>query len=306
MKQIHSTQAQAHGKLILIGEHAVVYHEPAIALPFFPVSINVKLEPSEENQIYSALYQGSLVDAPKHLAHITQLILALQEAFNLAPFKLFVESSIPISAGMGSSAALASALVKSAYQGIDVSLDQKAHIEWIQFAERIAHGNPSGIDALTTSYESAWWFIKDQGFEALSIKMEAVLIVANTEIHGSTKTAVEKVRQLIQLKPDTMAHIHALGQLAYQARHAIQQQSPPLLGAILTQAHHHLQALEVSHPKLDEMVNTALQAGALGAKMTGGGLGGCMIALAHTDAEAKIIIHALKQHSYSIWTHQLS
>jgi len=306
MRPFKSSAGEAHGKLILIGEHAVVYHEPAIALPFFPVSVIVRVEASEENSLNSALYQGPLEHTPEHLKHISQLIINLQKEFDLPNLRVYIESSIPVSAGMGSSAAIASALVQAIYAGVDAPLSLSERIFWTQRAERIAHGNPSGIDAYTTSFDSAWWFIKDQALQAFDIQLDAVLIVANSEIQGSTKEAVTRVAQRLSSDPSSMSHIKALGQLTHQARLALDKHEADALGALLTQAHRRLQQLNVSHPQLDAMVETALQAGALGAKMTGGGLGGCIIALAHSQDDAQHIVSALKKHTFSIWTHSLS
>lgn len=306
MRSFQTGTGKAHGKLILIGEHAVVYQEPAIALPFFPVSVLVRAEKSDDMVLHSALYQGSLDQAPDHLHHISHLISELKKHFNLPSFRVYIESSIPVSSGMGSSAAIASALVQAIFDGMNEPLDTQTLLYWIQTAERIAHGNPSGIDALTTSQNTAWWFIKDTTLEAFDIDLDAVLIVANSGVQGSTKEAVDHVRHLIDHQAQTKQHIEALGQLTHQARIALQQHQALQLGCILTQAHHHLKSLEVSHPLLDEMVETALKAGALGAKMTGGGLGGCIIALAQDAEAAQHIVSALKQHTFAIWTHSLS
>ena len=306
MKLKHTGHGQAHGKLILIGEHAVVYQQPAIAIPFQAAQVKVTLQHAAYDEVYSALYSGRLELSPDHFRHLKELILALKAKFKLEPVSVAFESSIPISAGMGSSAALASACIEAFYHGMDKPLSAEERFEWTQFAEKIAHGNPSGIDALSTTQASAWWYVKGSRPLAIDLFLPGVLVVANSEVKGSTKVAVEGVAQRLQENPKLMDHISSIGLLAHDAKQAIESKTLETLGQTLSLAHQHLKTLGVSHPKLDAMVTTALQAGALGAKMTGGGLGGCVLALARNQADAERISHALKQHSFALWTHPLN
>jgi mevalonate kinase len=306
MKLKHTGHGHAHGKIILIGEHAVVYQRPALALPFQAVHVHVSVEPSAENWVNSALYQGPLASSPAHFEHLKTLVEALIEHFSLSPLRINFESNIPISAGMGSSAALASALTQAIYDGLDQDLSEAQRYEWTQVAERIAHGNPSGIDALSTTHDQVWWFVRGEGAQPLDAQLEGVLIVANSEIQGSTKNAVEGLAQRMDDNPILMQHIQALGDLALSAKSALQERRIDVLGQSLCAAHAHLKALGVSHPKLDAMVQSAMDAGAVGAKMTGGGLGGCMLALARNQEDAERIQRALKAHTYALWTHSFS
>lgn len=294
---------QAHAKVILIGEHSVVYNHPALSLPFKALQVNVSLKPSTATTLVSNLYEGNLDSAPEILEPIIHLIRSLQEFFKLEGVEINIDSNIPWGTGLGSSAALASAMTKAFYQSMEASLDHLKLLEWIDISETMAHGRPSGVDALTTSFDVAWIFTKGQPPRSLPISLHAFLVIAQTQEQGSTKEAVQKVAQKVD--QEGLVTINHLGHLTHQSIEYIKEQQLELLGQALTQAHEHLKHLGISTPTIDYCVELSLKHHALGAKLTGGGLGGCMIALVKDQETANLIMSKLREVTPHVWSMSL-
>ena len=151
---------------------------------------------------------------------------------------------------------------------------------------------PSGLDAKTCLSDQPIRFIKKVGFTELEMNLSAYLVIADTGVYGHTREAI----QVGQRKgKDALPFLHALGELTQQAEVAISQKDAEGLGQTLSQAHLHLKEIGVSSPEADSLVETALSHGALGAKMSGGGLGGCIIALAADLTQAQELAERLEE-----------
>ncbi|SDC20970.1 mevalonate kinase [Pelagirhabdus alkalitolerans] len=289
---------RAHSKLILIGEHAVVYNEPAIALPFDAVSVMAKIRRKAGNiQFNSRFYKGDLEDMPEKMQGLVTCVKGVCKKLKkkAVDFDIDLESTIPIGRGLGSSAAIAVALVRGLYKYFQVELQRETLMDFVDLAEQHAHGTPSGIDREATSREHPIWFVKDQPVDIVKIKQPLHLIVADTGRIGDTHSAVDSVKALYQTDHlNTRKRIEALGTLTKKARESMESGDLIKLGETLNQAHFELKALGVSDPGLDHYVEVSQASGALGAKLTGGGRGGCMIALADSIDNAREIEKALQ------------
>ena len=281
----------AHGKVILMGEHAVVYDYPAIALPVPAVAIRVRVTPTQHQADYLSCryYKGPLADAPQELQNVQAAIGLAQE--HCAPknqdsaIHIRIDSDIPQERGMGSSAAVAVALVRALADYYGVSLNQEVLHYMVNKAEVLAHGAPSGLDTLMTSTTQPALYRKGLTPQAFQMNLG-----------GQTKLAVAQVAQLAQDRPDqVMKTMAAIGECTIQAQQAIRQGDLVALGRLMTYNHYYLNQLKVSTPELDNIVKSAWLAGALGAKLTGGGLGGCVIALASQAQQAEAISQAMRQ-----------
>lgn len=300
----------AHGKIILIGEHSVVHNEPAIAIPFTSVRVEVTIENTPgESTIESIYHTGKIADAPDALTNLVQTYYAVCEYFNAEAnnMQITIKSDIPAERGMGSSAAVATALVRALFNYFERDLTDELLEEFVTISEKIAHGNPSGLDAKVVGSDQAVYFVRNQEPEFFDNQLEGFLVVADTGIQGETIHAVADVNKLVANK-DSFGHkmISELGTLTKKARHFIENKELSSLGEVLSTAQARLQKLTVSNEKLDLLVDTALMNGAVGAKLTGGGRGGCMIALVEQADQASLLADTLlKVGATQTWIHPL-
>ena len=273
---------KAHSKIILIGEHAVVYGYPAISLPLLEVEVTCRVLPAEtpwrlfeEDTLSMAVYAS--------LEYLT---------IKDACIRCQIESAIPEKRGMGSSAAISIAAIRAVFDYYDAQLSQETLEILVNRAEMIAHMNPSGLDAKTCLSDQPIRFIKNVGFTELEMNLSAYLVIADTGVYGHTREAI----QVVQSKgKDALPFLHALGELTQQAEKVIRQKDAEKLGQILSQGHLHLKEIGVSSPEADSLVEAALSHGALGAKMSGGGLGGCIIALVANLGQAQELAKRLEE-----------
>lgn len=290
----------AHGKVILMGEHSVVYDFPAIALPLPAANVTVRLEQLDMKNHYidSQIYTGPLHHAPNELNNLKKAINLTLSSGQIADARLriWIDSNIPIGRGMGSSAAVTVALVRAMchYFNLGLSDSQLAFI--VNQAEVIAHDQTSGLDTLLVSTDSPIIYRKSASPVPIQFNMPATLVVADSGMEGETKLAVSKVGQLLEKTPRFVTNaMQSIGDYVGQALVAIKQNNIHDLGRLMTYNHYYLNQLGVSNPTIDYLVNRAWMSDALGAKLTGGGLGGCVIALARDYRHGQFIQAELLQ-----------
>ncbi|TVP90634.1 mevalonate kinase [Alkalibacterium sp.] len=300
----------AHGKLILIGEHAVVYSEPAIAFPFPAAPVEVRIKKiTGQTVLTSTYFQGLLHAVPEPLNNLKTLIHTICHDLNQSVngLNISILSQIPPERGMGSSAAVATAVTRALFSLFERELTQERLLTYVDISEKIAHGNPSGLDARVTSSDSPIYYKRGSCFKPLELNLKGYLIAADTGVKGQTREAVGDVARQMQENPSsTEKTIRTLGQLSDAAKAATETNQIEELGRLLSLAHSCLKQLNVSSNQLDRLVETALASNALGAKLTGGGRGGCMIALAKTKKQAEDIARHLKENGATqTWIHAL-
>jgi len=306
----NTASGKAHGKIILIGEHAVVHNQPAIAIPFTSAKVEVIITRiTGESTIESLYHTGKITDAPHTLNNLIETLEAVCQYFAVSTdnIQITINSDIPAERGMGSSAAVATALVRALFKYFNTELPDALLHRFVSISEKIAHGNPSGLDAQVVSSTESVYFKRDQAAELFDLDLPGYLVIADTGQRGETGLAVTDVARLVK---DTQTEgkklIADLGRLTKKARKYIEEKNITDLGNILNKAQSKLKQLTVSNDTLDSLTQIANDNGALGAKLTGGGRGGCMIALIEkADQAQQLAERLLKKGAAETWIHPL-
>lgn len=297
----------AHSKLILIGEHAVVHGQPAIAIPFPLIGVETQVEYVPGSiKLDSTFYHGPLHLVPDSLKGVAQCIEGTLKHLGLPVRDLLIkiQSSIPPGKGLGSSASVAISVVRSLFAYAERKYTDQELLDLANIAETYAHGSPSGIDAITISSKCPVWYEKEKPIDYLTLGEDLHFIVADSGRIGDTKTAVESVTNLLKKAPRKIQRkIERIGELTHQAKHALEKAGKTLLGHILNEAQKELEALGVSDAGLNRLIHFAREHGALGAKLTGAGNGGCIIALARNEIHSKQLAEKLKNYgAQAVWS----
>jgi mevalonate kinase len=293
-------EASAPAKVILVGEHAVVYDEPAIAIPVSGLRAVATARVHDSGQGFSIVAADEKVtltlDAhPTHALAVTAKLVL--ETLQVPPpdVTITVRSQIPMASGMGSGAAVSTALARVLCEVLNRSLDNEVLNSIIFEIEKIHHGTPSGIDNTVIVYEKPIYFLRNQPVVKLTIGNPLCLLIANTGLVASTRLAVAEVRKLYEDEPARIQPVIVdIGKLVAAAKQVLETGDAVQLGSLMLRNHHLLQQLTVSCAELDRLVSAAMNAGALGAKLSGGGRGGNMIVLV-TPETRENVQQALRQ-----------
>jgi mevalonate kinase len=291
--------SHAPGKAILFGEHAVVYGQPAIAVPVDklrattyilanpigkPGEVSIEAPDIGMIEMLSKLDEGH----PFRTAiNETQKILKIE---HIPACKIRIVSTIPIASGLGSGAAIAISLIRaiSKFLGQDLLVSDVNDIAFE--VDKYYHGNPSGIDNTVITYEQPIYFIKENPFEIIKPFCPINLVIADSGIKSSTREMVNGVRQRWATEGRKYEGLFTeIGSITGEAKKSIENGDYQKLGRLMSQNQEILRKIEVSHPLLDHLIDIALKSGAHGAKLSGAGGGGNIIALAEEEQIEEII-----------------
>lgn len=295
-------ERSACGKIILCGEHAVVYGRPAIALPLSNLRARALIEPAGRLFHIAAVDLGKEYDLETHPAHPLACIARVtldfvHQAAGLV--RLTLASDIPIGAHLGSSAAVSVACARAvaAYYGRELTPEEASALAFE--AEKIYHGTPSGIDNTVVAWEQPIWFTNRPSPASarqspLIAPQPPCLVIADTGIHTPSKIPIADVRIGWEAEPQRQERLFdRVGDTVMESRNALLAGDWPRLGRAMDANQALLIELGVSCPELDGLCDAARQAGALGAKLSGAGRGGNMIALARDAGHAGALREAL-------------
>ncbi len=281
--------ASAPGKVILFGEHAVVYGQPALAVPVADVTAKVRIQPAPDlprgEVLLTApavgLRDASLNSLPENdpLAKAVRLTLEAVGA-HMPAARIWISSTIPVAAGLGSGAAVSVALVRAVSGFLGKPLPPQTISAIAYEVEKIHHGTPSGIDNTVITYAQPVYFVRGEPIRTFSIAKPFTLVIADSGVPAPTAEAVADVRRAYQAEPERYGALFAaIGRVVERARAAIVGGAVEDLGALMDENQRLLEQIGVSCPTLERLIAAAKQAGALGAKLSGGGRGGNLIAL---------------------------
>jgi mevalonate kinase len=293
--------ATAPGKIILFGEHAVVYGRPAIAVPVNQVHARAAVFANPLAPAGKVIVQAPDIELDAELTDLPQnhpIKVAIEGTLyelNIAhppAFTLRLTSTIPIASGMGSGAATAVAVIRAVASFMGHPLDMEKVSAIAYEVEKIHHGTPSGIDNTVVTYAKPVIFKKEEGkdwLEILSVPRPFKLVIGDTGVRSSTAMVVGDVRQAWQAQPSQYEAIFdKVGQVVLKARYRLENGFVKDLGTLMNENQEILQEMGVSSPELDRLVQAALSAGASGAKLSGGGRGGNMIALVTQEISQEV------------------
>jgi mevalonate kinase len=278
--------ASAPGKIILFGEHAVVYGRPALAVPVTQVQATATVSENsrggvriEAPNINFSSELNSL--APDHpLAAVINSVFSALGIAHPPACTVYLQSTIPIAAGLGSGAAVSVAILRALSAFLGAPLPDERVNKLAFEAEKLHHGTPSGIDNTVVTYARPVYFTRGRPIKTFRVGAAFTIVIGDTGISAPTKESVDAVRKLWEAEPSRWEKIFdQVGEIVWDARQAIERGDSAELGRLMDANHVLLQEMTVSSLELDALTETAHKSAALGAKLSGGGRGGNMIAL---------------------------
>jgi mevalonate kinase len=300
------TTACAPGKVILFGEHAVVYGRPAIAVPVTQVRACAIVEdaPAGHGLVIHAVdlnvqhHVGTAItsDDPAYPLEATVRHTLQSLGIETPPdLTLTVSSTVPIARGLGSGAAIATAIVRALVQHLGHTLAPGEVSDLVYQTEIIHHGTPSGIDNTVVVFERPVYFVKGERIEILHVGQPFWLVIGDTGVASPTKIAVADVRRGWKHDPDRYeALFDGIAAIAVRAREVVEAGEITALGKLMDDNQELLEAIGVSSSALERLIHAAREAGAMGAKLCGAGRGGNMIALVAPE-KAQAIANAVRE-----------
>ena len=296
--------SSAPAKVILFGEHFVVYNNPAIVTAINRrIHVQVKVSDksrinirSGENSLSVPVnsndnYVMSLDNSSIPLFPIFKCVKHVFEEKNLSNVgvNLEIDSQIPHGEGLGSSAASCVSTVAALYS-LFSDLDKNLIYETATVMEQNIHSNSSGVDCYVSTFGGIVNFEPDKGFSRLRPKKKFTLLVGTSGIKHSTGKVVSQVRQFRQKNSTVFKELSSKAQvICKRAINSMNEGDESELGNLLTENHKLLSLLGVSHPEIEKLIEISLDNGALGAKLTGAGKGGAVIALIPKDSSREIL-----------------
>ncbi|WP_406011204.1 mevalonate kinase [Streptomyces sp. NBC_00637] len=305
---------RAHAKAILLGEHAVVYGTAALAVPIPQLSATASAGWSADTAdgadagaqgdlsfaMTGSVSRAMVTQASDGLRQLAAAFRAQMGVPDGPRLDVIVDGAVPPGRGLGSSAATSRAIVLALANLFDRELSEAATFDLVQTAENMAHGRASGIDACAVGATAPLRFQAGRAGE-LEVGCDTLLVVADSGTSGSTREAVELLREGFRREGTKERFLRRADELVEAAVAALAEGRAGDVGAQLSGYHQLLRTAGLSTDLIDTMVEAALDAGSLGAKITGGGLGGCMIALTRPEHTRNVTVRLHEAGAAQTW-----
>ena len=309
-----TVSSRAPGKIILSGEQFVVLGAPAVAMAVNLYS-KIEVSPSKSGEIEVTadipLHLVSDADKESSASENQELLEPLRLAASATLDHLAVRDrsvhvdancQIPIGAGLGSSASTTVATISAVAKSAGARLDREEIFKLAFIPENYLHGQPSGVDQATCIYGGIIQFKKPSKINPISVKRPPTILVCDSGAHRSTKALVGSVVKRSREQTDRFqTHLDEITAISNAVVKALRKEEDDELGRLMNRNHELLRQIDVSTPALDRLVAEARRAGALGAKLTGAGGGGCIIALCDDNKARSNIARKLRKAGGTIY-----
>jgi mevalonate kinase len=293
------------GKVILFNEHFVVHDVPSI-VSAVDRATTATVEPFkgkgwflDDRREATLNYKEDKLEQQKE--SIERILKAARVDSTKNPIKITLGGDLVAASGIGASAASCVAIARALSEEFNLRFSDE-RINGIAYeGERAYHGAPSGVDNTAATYGGLIWFVKGRPIELIKIKKPVEIVMGNTGVVTDTKAAVAGVRERKEKYPKKYAKIFKEAEdLAYKARKALESHDLKAVGKYMNENHKQLQEIELSCKELDFLVGIARKHGALGAKLTGGGLGGNMVALTPGRELQEKVARAIEKEGFEV------
>jgi mevalonate kinase len=302
---------KGYGKAILFGEHFVVYGLPSIVSALGAcTTADVKVVKgsgwvvNDQRPATPGYKEQKYTDAMQSIVNVIKHLKVDAESQRL---EISFAGDLIAASGVGASAAQCTSLARALSETFNLNLDDERINEAAFEGEKAYHGTPSGIDNTASTYGGLIWFVKNLGAgknttDLLQSPRKMLIVLANSGITASTAEVVADVRRLREKNPEEIEKIFGdYGRLAESARKALLEGDIATIGKLMNQNHKLLQQITVSGEVNDELVELALENGAVGAKLTGTGRGGLVIGLAENVGIQERVARAIEERGYTVW-----
>jgi len=298
-------EGSGYGKVILFNEHFVVHQVPSI-VSAIDKKTTATVERSsgkgwtlEDNRPATPGYKEEKLAQQKD--SVDRVLKAAGVNPAETPIKITLGGDLIVASGIGASAASCVAIAKALSDEFGLHFSDEMVNEIAYEGERAYHGTPSGVDNTAATYGGLLWFVRGKPIERIKIKRPVEVVMGNTGLVANTEAAVAGVRERKQKYPEKYEKIFKeAGELAYIAKKALLDYDLGAVGKLMDENHRQLQAIGVSCKELDFLVGLARSNGAYGAKMTGGGLGGNMVALTPGKDLQDRVARAIKKEGFEV------
>lgn len=300
----------AFGKTILIGDQFVLEEVPAIvsAIPFETIAEVERIEGEgwilEDNRVEVPGYKDKKKD--QQVLSINRILDVMEIDTKKTPLKITYGGSLLAGSGVGASAASCVSLARALNAEFDLgyTIEQINHVGWE--GEFPYHGTPSGVDNTASTYGGLLFYHIRGGevyFDQIKSKEPLHIVLGNSGVTANTALLDDYIEEIKTGQPDWFkSQMQSIIDQVYEMRVALESGDLPKVGEIMTANHEILIKMGLSHEKLIYLCNLALEMGALGAKVTGGGRGGYMNALTPNEDVQKAIATAMEDEGYKVIT----
>lgn len=283
------------GKVILLGEHAVVYGHPALAAGI-ERGVRASAVRAERDEAHLSPWDQVVVpDATGDLPLERAFAVVLDAYEGRPPLRLDIAVELPAGAGLGCSAAIGVAVIEAIDQELGLFRTPNERGELALSWEKVFHGNPSGVDNMMSACGGLCVYRKGEALEPVPIRSPLTLVVGNSGEPSSTREMVESVARQHEKDPERIEKtFEGIASIVRNGRLACIEGDHKAIGQLMDLNHFLLSSLMLCTTKLDQLCQAARNAGAVGAKLTGAGGGGCMVALTPGPAEAAHVVSSLE------------